>query len=147
MHIKDELTKQIERWGFVNYPALIERFVLEFGTERLGSPFIGKKMKDKECFCNALHYSMKWDLLYVEGFAVRPNLGLLIHHAWCETKDGVVIDPTWRDPEECEYIGVAFCPYDVASHTTKTGRYGLYDSGFGIDIEFLNEEAMKRRMN
>lgn len=132
-------------WRRLGQQTPIHDFVLEFGSERLGQPFDGEPMTPKECYRNALHIAMKQDLLYVEGFAHRRGMPLVIQHAWCETSDGRVVDPTWRDPQEAEYFGVAFNWERVWELTSRLGYYGLYDSGMGINVDLIEEEARRRR--
>jgi hypothetical protein len=47
-------------------------------------------------------------LIYVEGYAVSRTTPIAIHHAWVVDRDGMVIDPTWSDPQDCTYFGVPF---------------------------------------
>lgn len=68
-----------------------------------------KRGTPKECFRNALTLVMRDpNLRYVEGYALRRGIGIPIHHAWAVDKAGRVIDNTWTDPEECEYVGMVF---------------------------------------
>lgn len=60
----------------------------------------------KECFINALRITDNDELTYCEGYGLRASVGMPIHHAWCVTPNGVVVDPTWDDPEECQYFGI-----------------------------------------
>jgi hypothetical protein len=92
-----------------------------------GRPYIGinrpkgyRKRKDKQCFWNAADLALSDRGTYVEGYASTPRG--VIHHAWV-TLDGVhAIDPTWRDPAECYYVGIAF-PKEIVA------RYGLQERG------------------
>lgn len=78
-----------------------------------------------ECFCNATQ--LMWrrsDLIYCEGYAA----GIIpVLHAWCVTKDGVVIDNTWDEPEKCGYFGIPFRREFVNRFTRRSGYYGLID--------------------
>lgn len=62
----------------------------------------------RECFQNCLNIADGDTLIYCEGYALRPDLGILIHHAWCIDGDEMVVDPTWDDPETCLYFGIDF---------------------------------------
>lgn len=54
-----------------------------------------KRMTPKLCFDNAYRLAVKHKTLqYVEGYAARF---IAVHHAWCVTADGTVIDPTWEN--------------------------------------------------
>lgn len=91
----------------------------------------------KECFRNAIHLALEEDLAYVEGYALRPNLPLLIHHAWCVGEAGEVIDPTWKDPEGGLYCGVEFDAEVARSRMWETQIYGLFYSP-GFDLQWLS---------
>jgi hypothetical protein len=76
----------------------------------------------------------KWrdaGFLYVEGFAMRPSLGVPTGHAWL-TREGEAFDPTWRDMSgrqnlDCHYYGVAFSPVALGRLLVDRGYYGLLD--------------------
>lgn len=71
-----------------------------------GSPFLEKRMTPKDCFRNATVMALENpDLYYCEGYAFKPSLGIPIHHGWCVTNQGKIVDPTWETPEQCFYIG------------------------------------------
>lgn len=52
-----------------------------------------------------------------------------MHHAWLCTRDGVVVDPTWRDAEHCVYFGVPFTQNFLAECVVATGVAGLFYTG------------------
>lgn len=85
----------------------------------------------KQCFRNASQLaSRRADLTYVEGFALSI---VPLHHAWCVTEDGVVVDPTWSggnglDPGAA-YYGVAFTREALAREAVRTGYYGVLGHG------------------
>jgi len=94
-----------------------------------GRPYIGisrlkgyRKRKDKQCFSNAADLALTERGTYVEGYASLPAGGGPIHHAWI-TLDGVhAIDPTWRDPVNCHYVGIAF-PKDIVARYCMSEGY------------------------
>jgi hypothetical protein len=47
------------------------------------------------------------------------------------------MDPTWRDPEECHYFGVAFEHKVLRDELARTGYYGLLDMPHGYNIDFM----------
>ena len=133
------IVTQFENWGRIGHPALIERFVFKHGRDmrpyadhpyEMGTP--------KECFTNAGEMAL-WDddLTYVEGFAVRPKLGILIHHAWLMDQDGCAVDVTWENTEDCHYFGIPFDRQTLRSEIKRTGYWGLLDSGKGVNVDFF----------
>lgn len=66
----------------------------------------------KLCFHNArklvLNRRRRGSLTYVEGYAMRADIGIPMHHAWAIDAERRVIDVTWADPQNTEYLGVPF---------------------------------------
>lgn len=79
-----------------------------------------------DCFANASRLALLNDLAYCEGYAVRGNLSLPLHHAWCVNDRGTVIDPTWDDGGH--YFGTVFSDVGLAEILDLTGLYGVYCS-------------------
>lgn len=85
----------------------------------------------KMCFQNAFQLAMsRPDLTYVEGFALSV---VPLHHAWCVTDDGVVVDPTWTggnglDPGAA-YYGVPLTRDALVREALRSGRYGVFGHG------------------
>lgn len=77
------------------------------------------------CYQNASLLAMyRDDLTYVEGFA---HCGLIpVEHAWCVDAQGNVIDPTWDNPEECQYLGVPFKTDFLEESLHAQGMYGIF---------------------
>lgn len=95
--------------------------VLELGRPMhaaAGLPKAAPRGNLRYCYGNTLrlisHYPR---LIYCEGYAMpwadgragEPSL-----HAWALTANGRVWDPTWPDPFNSAYFGIAFSPADVA---------------------------------
>lgn len=138
MNIKDRIQQQIEHMAMIGHPALMERFILRNGQEMTPASEHGERMTPKECFSNATEVMQEYGhCTYVEGYAFRPGLPILIHHAWVMLEDGTAMDPTWDEPDKCHYYGVPFKDEDVASMMVETGYYGMFDHGRGINIDFL----------
>lgn len=134
------LAQQIDGWARIGHPALIERFVLKKGDHMPPRADHSYEMgKPKECFTNAGQLALMGiaDLTYVEGYALRPRLGILIHHAWLMEPDGTAIDVTWTDTADCLYFGVAFDRHTLRAEILRTGYWGLLDSGRGVNVEFM----------
>lgn len=79
----------------------------------------------RSCFGNAIAFGVRYDLRYIEGFAVsRADGGVLVHHAW--NSDGRrAFDVTWRAPGAA-YIGVEFSP-ERADDATWNGDASVLD--------------------
>lgn len=95
----------------------------------------------KECFKNATDFifDQSADELYryCEGYAIRPSLGMLIHHAWVVDAEGHAYDLTWRDSTECLYYGVVIDSETLHEQTMARGIYGV------LADEMINYELMK----
>lgn len=74
--------------------------------------WIKRRGRIGNCYKNAFLLVLEHpkDLRYAEGYAARMEEGHPIIckglHAWAVTKDGEVVDPTWKNG--VEYFGVAF---------------------------------------
>lgn len=63
------------------------------------------------CFKNAYETARKYRLRYCEGLVFVPDvLPIPIHHAWCVTRHGYVVDPTYPNKVilASEYRGLVF---------------------------------------
>ena len=64
---------------------------------------------------------------YVEGYASMELVeGLPFAHAWVVSRDGVVIDNTWRTPGTA-YLGVAFSTSYLRKTLMTLESYGILD--------------------
>ncbi len=139
-NIQQALETQVACFAGIGHPDLLARFILRNGTLREGAerPTHIPKMKDKECFCNATHLALENSrtLRYVEGYALS-SIGMPVHHAWCETRSGVVVDPTWRDPALCSYMGVRLDTKQLLRWMNTLGVYGVLDTGTGLNSVFM----------
>lgn len=106
------------------------RFILDNGYDfkPAALPSDIERMKKKECFMNATHLMLvDSSLIYCEGFALNI---IPVHHGWCVTQDGEIVDPTWDNPENCTYFGVPF-QYDfVMESLDKSQAYGILDNHY-----------------
>lgn len=140
---QDSLKEYLEMMAKMS-PRGIEKFVLDFGQYWVGKkrpPHI-KKGRDKECFKNALDLSLIHPgYQYVEGIA--SNI-IPTHHAWCIDSDGDIVDPTWANPEDCFYAGVAI-PRDIAlTEIIRNKTYGLFViDNWRINIKFMEKWRQK----
>lgn len=135
MDIQTFLRERIEQWGAIGHPALMERFIDRNGTVFQPAPYAGVRMTPKMCFQNSTEFVYEHGGLYAEGYGWRQGFPLLVHHAWV-VKDGRVIDPTWDQPETCQYIGVTLPPHELAREIAKSGYYSVLDPGM-INLDWM----------
>lgn len=136
--IEATLQNTVSAWEQLGLPALMERFILRNGKVMKPQEFREPLYPAKACFMNATHYvDLHKYAEYVEGFAIRASLGIAMHHAWAQSRDGRAIDPTWNDSMECEYMGVVIDPKTHRKWMRKTNVYGVIDYGLGVNTEFI----------
>lgn len=97
-----------------------EQFVLDNGVPMDAGqlPESIPQGEKKLCYPNAFELRLKLlcgryggvyepgELEYCEGYA-RSSHGIVTLHGWLfDNVSGLVIDPTWDDPEDCAYFGV-----------------------------------------
>lgn len=155
--LKALLEAQVKRWEHLGHPALLERFILRNGHTGKAQkrPKKWRKRPNKECFKNAAEFVIenadyvkgKHPYIYVEGYALKPRLGVLIHHAWAEDEHGNVIDLTWEDPETALYYGVSFSLDDLRDELLKNQVYGLLDlfaGGLNTELMFDTDPELRK---
>jgi hypothetical protein len=138
--LKQIIEQQHAAWATLGRAPLLESIVLKAGVEfQLDAEAAHGFLEDKFCFQNSIHHALKNGLRYVEGFAIRPDLGIPMHHAWVELKNGKVQDVTWGRPVEdrCEYFGVAFQADEAWAAMVASEHYGLFDFMFPSNLEFV----------
>lgn len=138
--IVDQLKHEVEAFGQLGHPALMQRFVIANGV------LAGERLLEhgyelgaaKECFRNAAQLALEHpELTYVEGYGYLEGLPLLIHHAWCEDEQGRVIDVTWSPERGGQYIGVRVDAEELLEQMEALGVYGVLDTGRGLNTEFF----------
>ena len=138
MTLEECLTDEVLGWEKVGHHALLQRFVLRQGkaykNDARTPPHLMREIK--MCFRNATKYCRDYGGTYVEGFVMKPNLPILIHHAWVATDDDFVIDPTLRDSEHAKYFGVPFKIELVLRTTLRQGHYGMAASSSTLALSF-----------
>jgi hypothetical protein len=126
-------------------PRIMPEFVLRNGIDCIAQP-LPKRMRrgqPKACFANAITKVRKsgGKLTYVEGYTMRADFLLEIHHGWCIDADRRVIDPTLDDPEDCAYVGVPI-PLDLYNKVTARGdSASVFDGGRGLRIDFMRAQC------
>jgi hypothetical protein len=141
--IHERLREEVAQFALMGAPALIQQFVLRNGREYAAAKYVGDyRGQPKLCFKNAFHLTAdrapeNIRLTYVEGYALRPALPVLIHHAWCVDEDGRVWDPTWTRPEEAEYFGVPINLLVLVEELLRIKYHGILDTPVGPNFEFM----------
>lgn len=115
------------------------RFVLDHGKSFTPAKLLKgmRRRKEGTCYESAAKFILHHrsadaaGFRYVEGFAMRPALGVLMAHAWI-AHDGQAFDLTWRDLSggsnlDCLYFGVEFPASALGAILSKRGYYGLLD--------------------
>jgi len=123
----DEMHRKADHHGVSEWPfQSMEGFILHYGVHWTPAalPKGFKRMEIKQCYRNAtLLLEDDEDLAYCEGYAC----GIIpVHHAWCVTPDGRVIDPTWN-PVGTAYIGVPFDTQFILERLQTAGTYSVID--------------------
>lgn len=120
--ITDELTKMADAYRQLGQHTSLYATVLEHGREYTAAPLPADiaRGEPKQCFRNAITICDDDELVYVEGYMLRPGVPFPVHHAWCVTGDGIVVDPTIEDPETCAYYGIRF-DLDFVLAAPRTG--------------------------
>lgn len=76
----------------------------------------------KQCYANAAQCAIDHRYRYCEGFALSPQIGYWVHHAWNTDADGRAFDLTWRKPGS-RYVGRAYDTMDVLDRAADRGLY------------------------
>jgi hypothetical protein len=119
---------------------LLYDFVLRYGKTYRGGPLPKRYVRriPKACFYNARRLVLAAKgLEYCEGYALRAKVPLPIHHAWAVKGGETVIDPTWSEPEDCEYLGITFDRKYLEHSLRYSGQFmTAYEA---LRIKFLTE--------
>jgi hypothetical protein len=88
-----------------------------------------RRGEPKGCYQNAFRLATAHPgrFLYAEGYALEPDYGIPMPHAWCVTDSGIVLDPTWADAERAGYFGVALDPVTTFRVHEATGTHGVLE--------------------
>lgn len=114
----------------------MDRFIERNGRLFTAAPLDGKQGTPKECFSNSVAYVNRFGGTYCEGYALRPDIPMLIHHAWVAFGD-TVVDVTLKRPEDCQYYGVEIDRREVAYEMARNRYYSVLDPGHGFNLRFM----------
>ena len=137
--LRDVLAAQIEAFGAIGGSNLLGKIILKHGIYGRGVRHSYLRGRMKECFSNAAHRALEGPMHYVEGYAMRKGIGFPIHHAWNIDPDGEIIDVTWDDPWDCEYLGIKFTHDVLLRELLKNEVYGLLAPFEMLNIDLLRE--------
>lgn len=140
MHIREFVQHEYDAWQKLGGCDYMRAFLLECGEEYIGAKPTTKRGTPKQCFANAGDMALySPHLTYCEGLAWRPNgIPIAIHHAWLVTDDGTVVDPTWQDCGDCEYLGVTVDKETLRSRILETKMWGVLDYGSGFCYRWVS---------
>jgi hypothetical protein len=139
--LKQQLQEKADQWAMLGAPAVVERFVARNGQEFVGraKPKGYRLGTIKQCYSNATHLVLnRKGLRYVEGYVIRGDLPIPIHHAWAIDADDQVIDVTLRGADDrCHYCGVVIPIEEVKAEIAKNGVYSVMDTGWGLNVDWM----------
>lgn len=80
----------------------------------------------RQCYRNAANLALSnpSKYTYVEGYG---HNFITTQHAWCITRDGTVIDPTWKSPEACAYLGIPINYSFLVESLQRKRVFGIFD--------------------
>ena len=120
----------------------VQDFVLKHGLAYTPAPNPYPQGLPKRCFENSMTLARNNDLIYVEGFAALPQIGIPIQHAWCVAPGSKnVIDPTSKDL--VAYLGVPFKVYD-AYHLWLKGGCMIDNWKDGFPLLRMNDQELQQ---
>lgn len=136
--IRERLQQEIAMFEKVGHFALMQKFVLKHGQLFTDATKV-KLGKKKECFKNSADLVIRDRRYeYFEGYLFREELPILIHHAWTvDLSTGLVADPTLREKEGAEYLGIHFQRDLLIEELMKNKVYGLLDVGIGPNVPLI----------
>lgn len=90
-------------WNDEQWERILAKQLQSWPTGELASP----PGEPQQCFTNALKHAVKHSLRYCEGWATPPSGQWAIHHAWCISESGHVVEVTWTELGS-NYRGIVF---------------------------------------
>ena len=134
--------------GGTEHPS-VKRYVAAYGEEFEAQPLPQgiRQGNQGECYMNASLLVMTHpDLDFAEGYAQSADIpGLTFQHAWAVTKDGKVVDPTWKKPEGSKYFGVRYAREAYLAHIVKAKFYGVIGAGHRESLKVAESGVPKLR--
>lgn len=128
-----------ENWMYQRY----EELVLSCGFPMQSKP-LPKRIASaaaRQCYwnCQQLAFADS-SLTYVEGYALHPDVGFPLAHAWLLDADGCAIDPTWDTPGY--YFGTPLSTAWVQSFLEERDRpdnLSILDGNYLERFSFLRD--------
>jgi hypothetical protein len=89
------------------------KVLLRHGHVRRSSQTCDVQGPLRACYANAMRLAFNQEglgssLVYTEGLAFDPRLGMLFEHAWVEDAGGLVHETTWPETADIVYVGIQF---------------------------------------
>jgi hypothetical protein len=137
--LRELLEIEIEIRDHFGDPHLMARFILKHGIEGTAIKHRYKMRRLKQCFKNATHLVLydETGLRYCEGYAIRKDFPVPIHHAWALDENNGVIDVTWRDAADCEYIGAPFDRETLTNELMQNKVYGILATDIFVNFNLI----------
>lgn len=113
--------------AYTSLGGMLHAYILHRGVlfEAAALPADVAKGTKRECYRNAgeLALAEPEKYAYVEGYA---HSVLAVSHAWCVTRDGQVVDPTWDDAKQCAYVGIPMATEFLSMQVLKSKVWGVF---------------------
>lgn len=143
MTLHDIIKNRMTAFQQIGCPALLETFVIRNGIvfndvcPKAKWPKGAQQGQLKACFENSTNAHWRAGLRYVEGIAMNNELQFPVLHAWNLDEQWRVVDTTWPDPSNCQYVGVVIPDRTLRQTICKNGFYGVLDSGVGMNVDLM----------
>lgn len=126
-------------------------YVAEHGIDRTAADVVpvaefagwGVEMGERGlCYLNAANAALdSIELVYVQGIAgATTSMCIPMEHAWLETEDGRVIDPTWGE-DGANYRGVAIGDVALTGALKRGEVWGHVDDELIEELKAYGEAA------
>jgi hypothetical protein len=140
VNIRKALQTEVEAFQRMGHRRWTAEFLLRNGVTFYGvkRPKGMRRGTPKMCYSNSTKlFLSEHNMAYYEGFAMDPEMGLPISHAWNVRGGFQVIDLTLKEPEKYQYIGYCF-PEDVlTAELVKNKVYGLLNVNEMYNVDLL----------
>lgn len=128
-----------ENWMYQRYEELV--LCCGFPMQSKSLPPTIASGTSRHCYwnCQELAFADS-SLTYLEGYALHPDVGFPIAHAWLLDTDGLAIDPTWDTPGS--YLGIPLRTAWVQSfleERSHTDNLSIFDGNYLEKFSLLRD--------